>query len=118
MYVIYSVPCLFYPHWIKGRPAALSVLAIYVNICRSQEGYTPWSEYECNVYVHDGDVTVRVHSLNRIKRMELHTFFSYNILPRLNCVSFRRDCYSLLKELVILRGGIKIYIFAQDLPGE
>ena len=76
------------------------------------------SEYECNVYVHDGDVTVRVHSLNRIKRMELHTFFSYNILPRLNCVSFRRDCYSLLKELVILRGGIKIYIFAQDLPGE
>ena len=40
------------------------------------------SEYEWNVYVHGGDVTASVHSLYRIKRTELRTFFSYNIAPK------------------------------------
>ena len=42
--VIYSTPCIFHPHRIQGRPAALSV-------CKYM------SKYEYNVYVHDGDVT-------------------------------------------------------------
>ena len=51
------------------------------------------SEYECNVYVHGGDVTVRVHSLNRIKRTELRTFFSYNIAPMTDLYTLEeRDC--------------------------
>ena len=66
----YSAPCLFHPNRLQGRIAALLVLDAYVNIC--------W-EYEWNLYVHGGDVTASVHSLYRIKRTELRTFFSYNI---------------------------------------
>ena len=45
-------PFPIHPDSIQGGPAPLSLIASYVNTC--------WST---NVYVHDGDVNVHVHSL-------------------------------------------------------
>ena len=61
------------------------VLSTYVNI--------HMLEYVCNVYVHRGDVTARVHSLYCIKRTELRTFFSYDIAPKTDLHTLlERDC--------------------------